>query len=159
GGANTIEFHIGENPALDPGPGYDPATGICTIMPQSDLEVTDPVLINGYTQAGASRNTRQIGDDAKLKIQLDGSGVDEMLVIRANDSTVSGLVINRVGTGILLLGNGDVAQGNFIGTDVTGSQVVPDLVHSHAWGMRVLGVNDLVGGTTPDARNIISGMG
>src|SRR5689334_17286305 len=49
---DLIEFNI---PNSDPG--YSTVTGAYTIQPQSALPtVTDPVVIDGYTQAGASAN-------------------------------------------------------------------------------------------------------
>ncbi len=48
---------------------------------------------------------------------------------------------------------GNVAQGNFIGTDVTGT-----IALSNAIGVNIaIASNNLIGGTTPGARNIISG--
>src|SRR5437868_14457888 len=50
---DEIDFAI---PASDAG--YNATTGVATITPQSFLPViTNAVLIDGYTQAGASRNT------------------------------------------------------------------------------------------------------
>ena len=52
-GADTISFDI---PVSDPG--YDAGTEAFTIQPSSQLPaVTDPVVIDGYTQPGASANT------------------------------------------------------------------------------------------------------
>ena len=59
-GTDTIAFDI-------------PGTGVHTITPASALPmVTDPVIIDGYTQPGASPNTQSTGDDAVLLIELDG---------------------------------------------------------------------------------------
>jgi len=43
-----------------------------TISLGSGLKVTDAVVIDGYTQGDASRNTLPIGSDAKLRIQIAG---------------------------------------------------------------------------------------
>ena len=87
-GADTIRFRI-------------PGGGVKTIKPQSRLpQVTDRVTVNGYSQPGASPNTLGVssGDDAVLLIQLNGvdagSGAPG-LNIRSDDSTISGLAINR----------------------------------------------------------------
>ena len=108
-----------------------PTTGALTIQPLSALPtITDPVVIDGYTQPGASPNTNGpgLGSNAVLMIELDGSlaGVDvNGLHITAGSSTVRGLVINRFSrSGILLDSSGDnVIAGNFLGTDVTGTAV------------------------------------
>jgi hypothetical protein len=47
-----------------------------TISPASVLPIiTEPVIIDGYSQPGTSPNTRTVGDDAVLKIMLDGFAV------------------------------------------------------------------------------------
>jgi hypothetical protein len=153
-GTDTIQFAI-------------PGSGPHTIQPWSDLPtVADPVIIDGYTQPGASVNTLAVGNNAVLQIELDGSlagvGVNG-LVIDAGNSTVRGLVINRFqvlqpgsigGDGIVLRTNGDnVIEGNFIGTDAMGTLER----ENGSQGLRVLTANNLIGGTTPAARNVISG--
>jgi len=52
------------------------ANGVCTIAPLSNLPaLTNPILIDGYSQSGASVNTKHLdqGDDAVLKIVIDGT--------------------------------------------------------------------------------------
>jgi hypothetical protein len=57
-----------------------------------------------------------------------------------------------VGVGIYQLASGNVVQGNYIGTDVTGTAALGNDV-----GLSIEGSNNLVGGTTVAARNLISG--
>ncbi len=156
-GTDTIEFNI---PTGDSG--YDNITDTWSIQPTSELPtITDPVIIDGYTQPGASPNTNPpgLGTNAMLKIELDGSkataGADG-LHITAGSSTVRGLVINRfVGHGIRLETNGgNVIEGNFIGTDVTGTA---DLGNSRHGVAVDFSPDNTIGGTVPEARNIISG--
>jgi hypothetical protein len=161
-GLDTIAFDI-------------PGTGPFTIQPLSALPtITDPLVIDGYTQPGASPNSNPfgMGDNAVLMIELDGShaGQDPSgLVIAAGGSTVSGLVINRFALhGIMLTGNGtNIVAGNFIGTDVTGTVALGN-GWSPPWPGYASGVyidqsppgkpgENLVGGATPEARNLISG--
>src|SRR5437762_9013406 len=60
-GLDTIAFDI-------------PGTSIHTITPATPLpSITDAVIIDGYTQPGASANTLAVGDNAQLRIQLDGT--------------------------------------------------------------------------------------
>src|SRR6266436_9118043 len=62
------------NPGLDTIAFNIPGPGVRTISPTSALPtVTDPVIIDGYTQPGASPNTLASGDNAVLKIVLDGT--------------------------------------------------------------------------------------
>src|SRR5439155_15472716 len=90
-----------------------------------------------------------------LKIVLDGSlaGAVDGLVLTGGNSTVRGLVIdNFVIEGVLLRTNGNVVEGNFIGTDVTGLVARPN-----GQGIDIIGDYNTIGGTTAGARNIVSG--
>jgi hypothetical protein len=145
-GVDTIDFNI-------------PGTGPFTIAPSSPLPaVTRPVLIDGYSQTGASPNTAVDSDNAVLMIDLSGYGgasYGDGLDIDGGDSTVQGLAINGFYNGISLqTGASDLVQGNFIGTDVTGSTAQANyqgiLISNGAAG-------NTIGGTTPAARNIVSG--
>jgi len=160
-GPNTINFNI---PATDPN--CNATTHVCTISPLTALSViTTPVTINGYTQTGASANTNPTtkGLNTVLKIQLSGAmsagGVG--LQIGVSNCTVQGLVINSWSAfGIydnVPTSQNNVIAGNFIGTDPTGTVARPN------GGSGVFLENgpsdNTVGGTTPAARNLISGNG
>ena len=161
-GSDTIAFSI---PTSDPG--YMTSTPLWwRIQPTSTLPtITDPVTIDGYTQPGASPNTNGpgLGSNAVLKIELDGTNAGAGpnavgLGITAGNSVVRGLVINRfTGPGILLyIGGGNSIEGNFIGTDVVGAS---DIGNSGA-GLAITDSSDnVVGGTSVVARNVISGNG
>jgi titin len=92
-----------------------------------------------------------------LKVELDGeyAGTAAGLALAASNITVQGLVINRFANdGIYVSGNADVIQGNFLGTDVTGTQALGN----HGNDVEVQYSSDeTIGGTAPAARNIISG--
>jgi hypothetical protein len=111
--------------------------------------VTDPVLLDGTTQPGFA---------GRPLIELDGTAAGvgaDGLVITAGASTVKGLVINRFqGSGILLrTGGGNRIEGNYLGTDTTGTGALGNLR-----GVDIDGsANNTVGGTTPPSRNLISG--
>src|SRR5262249_1300179 len=100
----------------------------------------------------ASANTLTQGDNAVLKIELDGSqaGPADGLTITAGGSTMRGLLIDHFTVdGIALVGSGvagDLVQGNV-------------LVHNGGAGVSIsLGASgNTIGGTTSAARNIISG--
>jgi hypothetical protein len=148
-GASVINFNI-------------PGSGVKTIKPSSALPIiTEQVTIDGYTQQGASTNTKAVGNDASLKVQLDGTnapGADGLKIVASN-SVVKGLVINHFPrVGIFVLGStvGSRIEGNFIGTDPTGTL---DMGNGLA-GVDIQGdglSQAVVGGTTPAARNLISG--
>ncbi len=152
-GHDTISFNI-------------PGDGPHIIAPNSALpNITAPVTIDGYSQPGSSVNTAKTGTNAVLKIVLDGSGAGPSangLSINASNSTVKGLVINRFGaSGISVLGDffcttdhNNVIQGNFIGTNITGTAAGPGNSQS---GVGICSKNNTIGGTTLAARNLISG--
>jgi hypothetical protein len=135
-----------------------PGTGPFTISPLSDLPaITHPTIIDGYSQPGASPNTLSVGDDAKILIQVDGSFAPfsaDGLTIAAGGSTVQGLAITHFGRAIHLTGIGNnLVAGNFLGTDPMGSFSEPNTT---GVGIDDTG-SDLIGGTSPAARNLLSG--
>ena len=155
-GADTINFAI-------------PVTGVQTIRVNSGgfgalPAITEQVTIDGYTQTGAHPNTKTVGDDAALKIVLDGTNVggSGLQINGASNSVIKGLVINSFGnTGIDIFGTTTVGtriEGNFIGTDPSGT-----LDKGNGSGGVDAFADDIsqtvVGGTTPAARNLISGNG
>ena len=135
---STIIFNIGGG-------------GVQTITPDSALPmVTAPVVIDGTTQPGYPGTPI---------IELNGSSAGTEtngLYISAGNTTVRGLVINRFdGTGIRLTNaGGNVIEGNYIGTDVSGT-----LALGNYSGVFITNDSDnnIIGGTTPAARNLISG--
>ena len=145
-------------------PNCNATTKICTISPASTAlpPITEPVFINGYSQLGASPNTKAVGDDASLKIQLVGSTnvANEFgfHIQDSPDSVIRGLVINRFTVGVFIVGTnaiGNRVEGNFLGTDPSGTLDE---------GNRFDGVeifqdasDNVVGGATPAVRNVISG--
>jgi hypothetical protein len=142
------------------GTGYNAATGVATITPLSGLPaITNAVLINGYTQPGASANTLSLGDNAVLKIQLDGvsagAGVSGLNLSNTN-VTVKGLdIVSFSGAGIDLFSGGNFVLGNFIGTDATSTTA---LGNGHVGvNLGAGATNNTIGGTTAAARNVISG--
>src|SRR5215207_10283021 len=163
-GADTIEFNI-----PDTDTGCNATSGVCTISPSSELPlITDPVIIDGYSQPGARANTLSVGNDAVLKIELSGPDALNGLKIEADNSTVQGLVVNNWENGIFLGvdATGNTVRGNFIGTDATGTVTDPDGISNNGDELgNTIGValtnalNNTIGGTTAGARNIISGSG
>lgn len=133
-----------------------------TIQPASPLpDITDPVLIDGYTEPGASANTAESGSNAVLKIEIDGgsagAGATGLAVVGADLSvvTIRGLAIsNFTGAGILVDAPGVSIEGNFIGTTVDGT--ADD--GNDTQGIFVNAINATIGGGIA-ARNVISGNG
>jgi hypothetical protein len=109
-----------------------PGTGVHTIQSGGLPGLTRPATIDGYSQAGSSRNTLAVGDNAVLTIELSGPNIDSTtgLQIQANNSLVQGLVINGFdghnSIGLAVTGANDVIQGCFIGTDPSGTLARPN---------------------------------
>jgi hypothetical protein len=153
-GGGTINFSIA-------------GSGVHTISPMTVLPtITQTVTIDGFTQPGSSANTNppSTGINAVILIELNGqfSGSNfSGLTINAANCTVRGLVINSfVHDGIDVCTSGNVIKGNFIGTNPAGTAALPN--GSGGNGGIVFGFcgtpsNCTIGGTTPDARNLISG--
>lgn len=130
--------------------------------------ITQTVTINGYTQPGAKANTKAVGDNARIMIELNGSAAGAasgLEIDGASNSVIRGLAINRFsGSGVVIASNSQEGtsalnnriEGNFIGTDPSGTQ---DLGNGSR-GVVVFNQtsnNNTIGGTTPAARNLISG--
>ena len=65
-GINTITFNI-------------TGAGVKTISPTTPLpDITEAVIIDGYTQPGASVNTLAVGSNAVLLIELSGSSIGRL---------------------------------------------------------------------------------
>src|SRR5437667_10293817 len=139
-------------------------SGVHTISPLTVLPTsTQTVTIDGYTQSGAMANTNPptMGLNTVLKIELSGAlgGNFPGLIINAANCTVRGLVINSVQHDAIEIDlNGNTIEGNFIGTNTAGTAALPN-GSAGLGGVIFVGAssNNTVGGTTPDARNLISG--
>ena len=154
GSTNTIGFAI---PSTDPG--FNASTGVWTITPQTALPAitTNAAIIDGYTQAGASRNTLAQADDAKLTIAISGSSLQiSGLTIASPGSRVSGLDMeNFAFDGLLITAPGNVqVTGNFVGTDPTG-----EVAAHNGNGVEIQNSNNTIGGLLVGDRNVISGNG
>lgn len=154
-GLDTVAFNI-------------TGSGVHTIAVGDLPLITDPVLIDGYTQPGSSPNTLALGDNAVLLIEIDGSGGTEAVFDfngpfgagNSSGSTVRGLVIDHLDLRVgILVGSGFnngsdnvTITGNFIGTDPTGAVNLAGTNAIEAETSSAL----TVGGTTPAARNVLS---
>jgi hypothetical protein len=136
-GTDTILFNI-------------PGSGIKTLNLMNALpDITDPVVIDGTSQPGYAGSPL---------VEINGQAIssERGLFIKASGTTVRGLAIGNFssGAGIFVQScNNHVFQGNYLGVDATGTTARPNstgllLAHSS---------NNLVGGTTAAARNVISG--
>ena len=146
-GADTITFNI-------------VGSGVQTIALASALPVvTDSVTINGYSQPGASANTRPVGQglDTVLTIEIVGTGAGSCLGVSTSDTTVKGLAVHGCSPAIVL-NNGaftnNKVEGCFVGTDAAGTT---RLDGGFSVQVSVVGESGAtVGGSAPAARNLLS---
>jgi parallel beta-helix repeat protein len=148
--ADTISFNI-------------PGDGLQQINLSSALpEITDSVIIDGYTQPGSAQNTDPNGFNGTLLVELNSTnaGGQYGLRLRASSSTITGLIVNNSqGVGIQIYNSSNnTIVGNFVGTDATGTQSQPNLIGVAVLANSTLAVtNNVIGGSSPSARNVISG--
>ncbi|MCC7526865.1 MAG: CSLREA domain-containing protein [Chitinophagaceae bacterium] len=171
-----------------------PGGGPFVIKPQTPLpHVTQPVLIDGYSQPGARPNSRRDGSDALLLIELRGeamqhdceagspSPIDSAALQfagrEASGSRLRGLAVAgfdgpHMAHVVVFRAGGVQIDGNFIGLDAQGGPVLTSNV-----GVALLNgagelvsvekrtpfdddaPGNLVGGRTPQERNVIAANG
>ncbi len=126
------------------------------------------VVLDGYTQPGASSNASAIGDNAKILIRIDGSAFNGSLfgpLVQLNSgsdgSTVRGLCIIEAAINapiISISSQSNTISGNFLGVDtdgvtLSGSGYVVEVTTTGLSG-------NIIGGTSLGARNLMaSGAG
>jgi hypothetical protein len=152
-GLDTITFAI-------------PGSAVQTIALVSALpDITGPVLIDGYTQPGSTpnTNTESSGLNTILRIAVTGGGSSPaspwQMRLTGSGITIRGLVING-GTGrngIRIIGpGGNKIEGCFIGTNPSGTATSATEANNN--GILINdSPNNVIGGTEPAARNLISG--
>lgn len=153
--------------------GFQPATQHWRIAVGSTAlpAISEAVVIDGYTQAGASPNTQSTaqGLNAVLTVELvpgTASGAQQIGLdtfgnnFAAAASTIRGLVISRFASQIQLGGGAaHRVEGCFLGTDITGTQAAVTTPGGRGNGIRVQGPGPYqIGGSLPAQRNLLSGM-
>jgi CSLREA domain-containing protein len=142
-----------------------PGNGVHQIAPSDYLpDITGATEIDGYSQPRASPNTRKLGhgDNAELRIVLSGKNLDPMigagLTFDAGSQigVVRGLCINRFADALNLKSPATVV-GNFIGTDASGTKDRGNTFEA-IFTTAMLGTR-IIGGPSPEARNVIAGNG
>ncbi|HEX7517184.1 MAG TPA: hypothetical protein VF345_07850 [Chthoniobacterales bacterium] len=163
-GPQTVAFAI-------PGPGVHRIDLSNTTIPVASF-----ITIDGYTQPGASPNTLSVGNNAVILIQLDGGGPGVIsqgqLAIYGGDCIIRGLSFTGFKGPNLINPNPNYAairfvsifpelnrririEGNFIGLEPDGVTL-----RGNDFGIYTFGGNEnMIGGSNPAARNIISGNG
>jgi hypothetical protein len=128
------------------------------------------VLIDGYTQCGASPNTLAVGGNAVIKVELKGNRTIDVngISLYSANNVIRGLAIYNWDFQLKLMygaASDNRIEGNFLGTNAANSfqyETNSPFGEQHHEGVRIQGGGDgaarnIIGGTTPAARNIISG--
>ncbi len=141
-------------------------TGVHRIAVGTDASATGiplpalvkPVLIDGTSQPGSTANTLANADNAETRVLLDGAGAGPdasglFLGSGSDVSTIRGLdVFGFRGGDISIQSSLNTIVGNDIGFDLGGAPAVSPR------GVLILdAANNVIGGTAPAARNVISG--
>jgi len=144
-GLDTISFNI-------------PGAGVHTIALTSSLPpITDPVVLDAYTQPGASANTLAVGDNAVILIKVDGGTTNPIFFFDTGSggTTIRGFSIVQAAPGGGLIFDVRTANntftGNFVGVDPTGNTAQ---VSGASFSISAGGT--VIGGTAPAARNLIT---
>ena len=136
-GTDTITFNI-------------PGVGVKVISPVVGLPaITDRVVIDGTTQPGYAGSPL---------IEIDGTQIQNGngLIINAGGTTVKGLAIGNFNSGSAISVNNcdnNVIQGNYIGVAPDGTTSLRNNTGINL----VVSSNNLIGGATAAARNVIAG--
>jgi Calx-beta domain-containing protein/beta-propeller repeat-containing protein/carboxypeptidase family protein len=107
-----------------------------------------PMVIQGNLIGTDVSGTSAIGNGAGI------SGFAAGTIIGGLVPGARNIISGNTGDGVAIGGIGSQLQGNFIGTDITGNQVLGN----GGTGLAA-DTNALIGGTTPEARNVVSGNG
>ena len=135
-GPDTVTFHI-------------PGSGPFLIQPVTVLPaITDQVLLDGTSQTGF------VGTPI---IQINGGGLagDGLtLGTGSSGSTVKGMdTYNFSGAGILIGSNNNLIEGDYLGTNVSGTAAGP----GNQIGIDIVnGANNIIGGTVAGSGNVIA---
>jgi hypothetical protein len=125
-----------------------PGPGVHVIQPATALPIlTNTVIIDGYSQPGASPNTLARGDNATILIEVATN-----LIFYGDNSEVHGLSL----AGLYLGGEAITVQGNFIGVDPTGTNALSGTAPSYGIYLNS-SFDHQIGGPNPADRNVISG--
>ncbi len=149
---STIEFSI---PVTDTGYQVSGITGTWTISLTSSL----PSLTGGGTVISGTTQAEGNPDGPEIEISGADMGSGACLRIESAGNVIHGLVINRCpDDGITIVGTSattNTVSGNYIGTDASGAT---DLGNGTIGVEIRLGAQgNVVGGDTPEERNVISG--
>lgn len=132
-----------------------PGAGPHTVSLLSEIEVSEPINLNGITQPNATCGNNP--GDRDLRIVLESSGTSVMrLMPAASGSTIRGLVFGTsAGYGLILDGAGSTTvECNYFGTEADGTTLaeISDIALQIS-----AATNNVIGGASATEGNLISG--
>jgi hypothetical protein len=166
--ADVIQFSIPTGDA-----GYQPVTDhwLIGVGDVALPAILAPVVIDGFTQPGASANTltpTQGGLNGTLKIEVRGisqvrtqqNGLEVGGDFNQPASTFRGFAINSFGAQVLFHGSSaHRLEGSYLGSDILGQVPVIPGNNGRGLGVRIQGPGPyVIGGPTPAARNLLGGL-
>lgn len=181
-GVGTLRQAITDTNGNNPGAGNQNLINFSiagTITPATDLPtIVEPLLLDGQTAPGWTPNTNPItaANNAHITIEIRGPGAGVSLPVTnglrlgagSDGSTIRGLCINNfanafvsapntltTGVGIRIDSSNNIIEGCFIGSDTTGEISLPCF---DALRVSTTADSTLIGGSTPVARNLLSGQ-
>lgn len=152
---NTIAFNI-------------PGSGVRRILLTSEPlpQITESVIIDGYTQPGSSVNTASNAFNGVVRIRLDGIllSYGRALDITTGHSTVRGLnIMNFAYAAVACSGEeSNTISGNLIGITTDGEVGPTGSFSGGSYEASIVlasSSNSLVGGTNAAGRNVVAGGG
>ncbi len=119
-------------------------------LASGSLTVASPLVVDAQTQPGWSG-----APIVEVNAATIGTGSDGALTLAGGGSTVRGLIVNRSPRyGISVPSSKNLVQGNYIGTDASGSAA-----SANNFGVVVTGNANTIGGVETGEGNVISGNG
>jgi titin len=140
GAGNVISGNVGPNDAF----GY----GVI-ITDDQVVPARDHVVQGNYVGVNAAGTAALPNSNDGVRVDFNAANV----TIGGPTPGAGNVVSGNGGTGIHVIGSGNVIQGNYVGTDVTGTAALPN----GSSGVIVDGTRNTVGGTAPGAGNLLSG--
>ena len=141
-------------------------SGVQTIKLGSALpyinDAGGPLSIDGYTQPGATANTAALVSNAKIMVQIEGTGSTfDALFVTSPGNEIRGLAFYNLRRGIALYGSGaanNTIAGNIIGTNVAGTFMFTTTVPGATGVIMQQGAHhNRIGTALAADRNVLSG--
>jgi hypothetical protein len=128
------------------------------IVPESQLVITEPVLVDGYTQGDAEPNTANWPSpfNGTLRIEIYNTLASGGLEVGASDVELRGLVINGSPTVELDVTESDnfILEGSYLGVDTNGYSYLSN--ENNVGGVRIADSDNIrIGGAFAEERNVM----